>query len=352
MRLHRSLIVFGALVLALTAAMASVAAAQSGPKTAAVVNGEVITEEQVARAAAADLEKLESNRPQQEAAYARQKLQIMWRFLDSLVEDKVIAAEATSLKITKEEFLGIEIESNIPAPSPEEVDSFYEANKAQIPLPKAEALPQVRQFMMDQVRRRLRGPLVQRLKQKYGVTTNLDPVRMDVATAGHPSRGAANAPVTLVEFADFECPFCGGLFPTLKLIEENYAGRLRVVYRQFPLTTLHPNAQKSAEASLCAFEQQKFWEYHDSLFQNQRELSVEALKRRAADLKLDTAAFNQCLDSGRQAEAIQKQKAEGAQLGVGGTPTVFINGRLLAGGPSYANLKTLIDDELQRANAR
>lgn len=351
MKSRRSLIFLGTLTLTAMAAVSSLAGAQ-GSKTAAVVNGEVITEDQVARAAAAELQKLEANRPQPEAAYARQKLQVMWRFLDSLVEEKVLAAEAASLKMTKEELLGIEIESNVPTPSPEEVDSFYEENKAQIPVPKAEALPQVRQFMMDQVRRRLRGPLVQRLKQKYSVTTNLDPVRMDVATAGHPSRGPANAPVTLVEFADFECPFCGGLYPTLKLIEENYAGKLRVVYRQFPLTSMHPNAQKSAEASLCAFEQQKFWEFHDSMFENQRELSVEALKRRAAVLKLNTATFNECLDSGRQAEAIRKEKAEGSQLGVGGTPTVFINGRLLAGGPSYANLKTMIDDELQRANAR
>jgi protein-disulfide isomerase len=346
MKFNRGLIFLVAMTIALTAS------AQSSSTRAAVVKGEVITEDQVARAAAGDLQKLEANRPQLQAAYAKEKLQLMWKALDSIIEDKVLAAEAAELKMTKEQLLDAEVESNIPTPSPADVDAFYEANKAQIPTPKAQALPQVRQFMIDQRRRQLRQPLIQRLKQKYGVTTYLDPVRAEIATAGHPSRGPANAPVTIVEFADFECPFCGGLFPQLKLIEESYAGKLRVVYRQFPLTNIHSHAQKAAEASLCANEQQRFWEYHDSLFRNQQDLTVEALKRRASDLKLDTAAFNTCLDSGKQADAIRREKAEGSQLGVGGTPTVFINGRLLTGAPSYASIKAIIDDELQRASAR
>jgi protein-disulfide isomerase len=337
------------LILLAALALGTTLAAQS--RTAAVVNGEPITEEQVRQAAAGDLAKLDSNRPAAEAAYDRQRLQIMWRFLDSLIDEKVIATEAASMNLTSEDLLRAEIESKVQTPTPEDVDAFYEANKAQIPLPKAEALPQVRQFMMDQMRRRLRGPFIQRLRQKYGVATQMDPVRMDVATAGHPSRGPANAPVTLVEFADFECPFCGGLFPTLKLIEESYGDKLRVVYRQFPLTSIHPNAQKSAEASLCALEQQKFWEYHDSLFQNQRELGIDALKRRAAALGLETEVFNTCLDSGKHAETIRNDRAEAQQLGVSGTPTVFVNGRLVTGA-NYATLKTVIDDELQRANVR
>ena len=345
MRIRFSLVTFALL------AMVSAAAAQSGSKTLAIVNGESVTEQQVTEAAAADLAKLEANRPQSEPAYAREKLQIMWKVLDALVEDKLVAAEAASLNMTKGELISVEIESNVPTPSPEEVDAFYEANKAQIPFQKAEALPQVRRYLIDQSRVRLRQSLIQRLKQQYKVTTYLDPARVDVVTAGHPSRGPANAPVTLVEFADFECPFCGGLFPTLKLIEESYADKLRIVYRQFPLTTIHPHAQKAAEASLCANEQQKFWEYHDSLFRNQQDLTVEALKRRAVDMKMDAAAFNSCLDSGRQADAIRKDKAEGGQVGVGGTPTVFINGRLLTAA-SYANIKQLIDDELQRSNAK
>src|SRR5439155_26577544 len=145
-------------------------------------------------------------------------------------------------------------------------------------------------------------------------------LRAQIATAGFPSRGPADAKVTIVEFSDFECPYCGGLFPTLKQVEKNYAQQVRIVYRQFPLANIHPHAAKAAEASLCAFEQQKFWEFHDSMFSNQQELSIADLKQRAVDLKLDGAKFNQCLDSGKNAAANQKDIQEGARAGVSGTP--------------------------------
>jgi protein-disulfide isomerase len=151
-----------------------------------------------------------------------------------------------------------------------------------------------------------------------------------------------------VEFADFECPFCGAFYPTLKLVEKNYANRVRMVYRQFPLTNMHPNAQKAAEASLCANEQGKFWEYHDSLFSDQSRLDVPSLKQRAQALGLNTATFNTCLDSGKQAEAVQKDRDEARKIGVNSTPTVFVNGRLLSG-RSYSEVQEVIEDELQRA---
>ena len=132
--------------------------------------------------------------------------------------------EAGRQNITKQRLIEIEIESNVETPSPAEVDRFYEDNKAdivkQIPLPKAQALPQVRQYMIDSSRNRYRNMLVSSLRRVYKITTELDPLRMDVATAGHPTHGPANAPVTIVEFADFECPYCGGLYPTLKQVEK------------------------------------------------------------------------------------------------------------------------------------
>jgi predicted DsbA family dithiol-disulfide isomerase len=329
-------------------ALAGIAAGQS-PRTLAVVNGEIITEDQVLKNASGDLKKLESNRPPAESAYAREKLAIMWRALDALVEEKLITAEAAKLKMTSEQLVWAEIDSNVETPSDQDVEAFYETNKARIPIPRAEALPQVRQYLVDQGKRRYREALIRRLRRSNAVTTHLDPLRTEIATAGYPSRGPSDAPVTLVEFADFECPFCGGLFPVLKLVEKNYAGKIRIVYRQFPLTTIHPHAQKAAEASLCAAEQQRFWEFHDSMFSNQRELTVDALKRRAQEFKLDTAAFNACLDSGRQADAVKKDSAEGSQAGVTGTPTLFINGRRLSGGQSYADIQAVIEDELQRS---
>jgi protein-disulfide isomerase len=174
------------------------------------------------------------------------------------------------------------------------------------------------------------------------------PARTEVATAGYPARGPATAPVTIVEFSDFECPFCSRLFPTLKAVENIYLDRVRIVYRQFPLRRIHPFAEKAAEASLCANEQGKFWEMHDSLFGDQEHLTIEALKARAVQLKLDTRAFNACLDSGKQVAAIDKDIADGAKAGVNGTPTMFINGRRLLGAQPFAEIQAVIEDELKK----
>ena len=146
----------------------------------------------------------------------------------------------------------------------------------------------------------------------------------------------------------FECPFCGGLYPTLKLVEKNYADKVRFVYRQFPLTNIHPNARKAAEASLCANDQQKFWEFHDSLFSDQSKLDVQSLKQRAQAMKLNTSAFNACLDSGKHVETIQKDRDEARKIGVTSTPTIFINGRLMSGNRPYAEIRDIIEDELRR----
>jgi len=337
----------GLLIAALLAAV-SLAAVQQNSKVVATVNGENITEQQMMQAAAADLAKLDANRPQPQAAYDRARLEIQWKALTSLIEDKLLTLEAAKNRMTREELLNAEVESNVGTPSPAEVEQFYEVNRAAIPIPKAEALPQVRQYMIDQSRRRYREMLVANMRRNFKVTTFLDPLRTDVATAGYPSRGPATAPVTIVEFADFECPFCGGFYPTLKLVEKNYADKVRLVYRQFPITTIHPNAQKAAEASLCANDQQKFWEFYDALFSDQSRLDIPSLKQRAQTLGLNTATFNTCLDSGSKAATIQKDRDEAQRIGVNSTPTVFINGRLL-GGRSYAEIQEVIEDELQRA---
>ena len=169
-----------------------------------------------------------------------------------------------------------------------------------------------------------------------------------LTASSHPALGPADAPVTIVEFADFECPHCASMFSTLENVKKNYGERVRIVFRQFPLAHIHPNARKAAEASLCAHEQGRFWEYHDSLFVNQRDLTIDALKRRAAQLGLDTAAFNPCLDSGKHAATIENDMDDGDEAGVFSTPTLFINGRMLEGNHPYATIARIIDAELRR----
>jgi protein-disulfide isomerase len=181
-----------------------------------------------------------------------------------------------------------------------------------------------------------------------------------------PSLGRATAPVTIVEFSDFECPFCGQFFrETLPLLVADYvnSGRVRFVYHDFPIASLHPGAVKAAEAARCAGDQSHFWEYHDALFQNQSSLEEAELAQRAATLKLDTIAFGRCLTSGQHANAIKRSIAEGDRAGVDGTPFFFIGtvargtttlriANVIQGARPYAEFKEVIDRLLTDAARR
>ncbi len=163
-------------------------------------------------------------------------------------------------------------------------------------------------------------------------------------------KGDANAPVTIVEFSDFQCPFCARFYTdTLPLIEKEYieTGKVKLVFRDFPLG-FHQNAQKASEAAECAKEQGKFWEMHDTIFDNQNAISVDDLKQYAADLGLDTEKFNDCLDTGKYEQEVKKDMEEGQSYGVTGTPAFFINGRLVSGAQPFANFKAIIDEELSK----
>ncbi len=160
--------------------------------------------------------------------------------------------------------------------------------------------------------------------------------------------GKEDAPVTMVEFSDYECPFCGRHFSeTYPQIKKDYidTGKVKLVFRDFPLS-FHPNAQKAAEAAECAGEQGKYYEMHDKLFSNQQALDVASLKAYAQQIGLKAADFNKCLDDGKMASEISKDASEGASYGVQGTPALFINGRLISGAQPYAAFKAAIDAEL------
>ncbi len=159
--------------------------------------------------------------------------------------------------------------------------------------------------------------------------------------------GDPNAKVEIIEYSDFECPFCGRFFPTVKRILKEYKGKVKFAYRHFPLS-FHPEAQKAAEASECAAEQGKFWQMHDKIFQAQNtpDFNVQGWKKFAKQLGLNTAKFNKCLDSGKYADKVKKDLQEGTQLGITGTPTTFINGEAITGAYPYSYVKAVIDKYL------
>lgn len=169
--------------------------------------------------------------------------------------------------------------------------------------------------------------------------------RVEVSADDDPSKGPADAPVTIIEFSDYQCPFCKKVEATINQIIETYGDKIRFVYRDFPLG-FHQYAQKAAEASECADEQGKFWEYHDKLFENQQAINIENMKRWARDLNLDPDKFDDCLDSGKYASEVQKDLQDGQAAGVSGTPTFFINGKKLSGAQPFSTFKAIIDAEL------
>ncbi len=173
------------------------------------------------------------------------------------------------------------------------------------------------------------------------------PGRADVSADDDPARGPQDARVTVIEFADFQCPYCGRFHAqTLPQILREYGDRIRFVYRDFPLTATHPYAQKAAEASECAHEQGKFWEYHDVLYLNQGALDRASLSRYAQNIGLETAKFDSCVDSGKYAEEVANDLQAGAAAGVRGTPAFFVNGQLISGAQPYSLFKTTIDAAL------
>ena len=182
---------------------------------------------------------------------------------------------------------------------------------------------------------------------------NLPTGPVDVSAAGNPSLGKDDAKVTVIEFSDFQCPFCARFREqSFDQIKKNYidTGKIKFVYRDFPLSSIHPMAEKGAEAAECANEQGKFWEYHDVLFSKQDEWTTAGapkLKEYAKDLKLDTNKFNKCLDDGKYANEVKKDFDDGVAAGVQGTPSFFINGKQLSGAQPYPAFQSAIDSELK-----
>lgn len=275
--------------------------------------------------------------------------------LDAIVADLLIEQAAKAKGQTPPQFRDAEVARRVTPVTEGLVAAFYAQNQAQMQGRALEQMsPAIRNYLEEQQRAAAFQALVAELRKAGpAVSVVIDAPRYQVnVAADDPVLGAANAPVTLVEFSDFQCPFCARVMPTLKKVKETYGDRVRIVWKDFPLTSIHPQAFKAAEAGQCAREQGKFWELHDRLFTNQQALQPEALKEHAAAVGLDVAKFNACFDASKYGERVQQQMSAGAQLGVGSTPSIFINGRLVSGAQPYEVFAGIIDDELQRAGSR
>jgi protein-disulfide isomerase len=267
--------------------------------------------------------------------------------LDELIGHVLLDREAKARGTSVEGLEKVEIADKA-AVSEAEAKSFYAANRARFgTTPEDKALGQIREGLGQQRRRERRAAFTRELREKYDVKVLLEPYRVSLAVGDAPVRGNPRAPVTVVEFSDFQCPYCGQARPTVMRVLHTYGDKVRWVFRHFPLG-FHSQARKAGEAAVCAGDQGHFWEMHDRLFAHQDQLDVPDLKKHAAALGLDTAAFDACLDSGRHAALVEEDSEEGARLGVSGTPAFFIDGRPLVGAQPFDAFADIIDDELAR----
>jgi len=275
--------------------------------------------------------------------------QLKRRALESIADDYLIDQAARGANLSSADYLKRETELKISQPTDQQIQAFYSQHQSQIGQPLEKVKPQIAGFMRAKEERQARLDLIARLSGDKKLTILIKPPRAEVATKGFPSLGPESAPVIIVEFSDFQCPYCRKAEDSLKSVRQKYGDKVRLVYRDFPLDKIHPNAHKAAEASNCAADQGKFWEYHDALFANPSKLGPNDLKATAAKLGINAVEFGQCLDGGKYAGKVSSDTSAGNDLGVEGTPTFFINGRTLSGAASPQAFDSIIDEELAQS---
>jgi protein-disulfide isomerase len=267
--------------------------------------------------------------------------------LEAIVAEHLINVQVKETGVDRGALIEREITSKVSPPSDADVAAWYQANPSRVQgAPLDQVRGAIRDLLVRERTQQARSEYLDTLTAKHPVKVMLDPPRLEVGEDGRPARGPENARVRIIEFSDFECPFCLRAFPTVQQVLATYGDRVRFVYRHYPLPN-HPNARPAAEASACANEQGKFWEYHDRLFVSPGKLTGADLKTHAAELGLNAAQFNACFD-GRKYQGDVDADIEAAQkAGVTGTPAFFINGRPLSGALPFEAFKRVIDEELR-----
>jgi protein-disulfide isomerase len=311
------------------------ATAAALPDTVATVQGQKISAEELTSSLRGDLLQLEM-----------QRYRTLKKGLDEMIASKLITLEAEQRQMSPEQLMQEEVGAKVKPVTEEEAKQFYETNKERIRQPYEQIASRLHDYLNEQARQKQQESFLRDLRQRYKVNIALQPPKVDVSIDDDPILGAKDAPVTIVEFSDFQCPYCRRVQPTLKRLMQAYEGKVKLVFRDFPLRNIHPQAQKAAEAAQCADDQDKFWPYHDKLFE-QTALQIDDLKKYAEELGLDMDAFSACLASDKYAAEVEKDLQDGRQIGVNSTPSFYINGQPLSGAAAYENFQELVDAALE-----
>ncbi len=267
---------------------------------------------------------------------------------DEFINEYLLDREARKEDLTVETLLELRVYSALKDPPEEALHVYYEG------VDTKESYEAVRGKIVEAIREKrkakAKAAFVQSLRSKAAVSVRLAPPRAELSTNGAFSRGASAPVVTLVEYADYECPYCQQIQPTVAKLEAEYKDKIAFTYKDVPLP-MHANAQKASEAAHCAGVQGKYWQYHDLLFER-KQYDITRLKEYARSLQLDGQAFDRCLDSGAQADVIKKFVSEAQALGLPGTPGFFVNGRFISGAVDYQMLREIVEQEIDAAASR
>jgi len=271
-----------------------------------------------------------------------QYYQAQSKALEDLVDKTLLEQKAKSENITVDQLVDQDIKSKVTDPTEDQMKVYYEGLETEQPYEavRDKILEKIRQLRTDKIR----AAYLKTLRAEIPVSIELAPPKAKVELADAQVLGSKTARVTLVEFADYECPYCQRVAPDVLKLKQEFGDRLAFTYKDFPLPN-HTRAQKAAEAARCASKQDKFWQFHDELFHS-KELDLDQLKAQARALQLNAELFYKCLDSGEQAAAVAKDRKEGLRLGISGTPSFFINGHYLSGALDYASLRQVIEQQL------
>jgi len=262
--------------------------------------------------------------------------------LEDLIDKKVLEQKATSENLTVDQLIDRDIKSQVKDPTEDQMKVYYEGLETDQPYEavRDKILEKIRQLRTDKAR----AAYVKALRAQTTVTIVLAPPRANLDVADAQLLGPKSAQIKLVEFADYECPYCQRVAADVKKLKADFGDKVAFTYKDFPLP-MHARAEKAAEAARCASKQNKYWEFHDELFHS-KELDVDQLKAQARALKLDSEQFDKCLDSGEEVAAVERDRKEGLRLGISGTPSFFVNGHYLSGALDYAALRQVVEQQL------
>ncbi|MCH9648373.1 MAG: thioredoxin domain-containing protein [Deltaproteobacteria bacterium] len=320
-----------------------------GPRACAAESGDTVAR---VGAESISLEELENYLEAELGQLNLRRQQLLQDGLERLVEDRLLAQEARQRKISVDQLLEKEVALQVAEVTDQDIETWYQQNRTRVGRPLEQIAGQVRSFLETQRQQGARGTFIASIRSRTETRILLAPPRIAIpASPSTATKGRDEAAVTIVEFSDFQCPACRKMATILDEVRSAYGDAVRVEFRHFPLEDIHPEARKASEAALCAGEQDLFWQMHDDLFQNQRALKPQQIQERADALGLESAAFEACLESGRHSPAVTADLEAGRKAGVGGTPSLFVNGRpvgITRLDTALQDLKVVIDDELQR----